>query len=317
MNALPPQDHLVRLNQVVAAAHPKPGHGPLIAALGAALPELAVKLVYSRKGWHRPGGLVDAQGNRVAHNLSQWIEAEVGDDVIDLFVHYEASGFLATRLCGTTHYLTAKTGDDPWNFLQIEVNELREVADRPLFAPGHPPDTVEDLLDPIAPAKMDPTPLGPAFYELREAWDIGEAYARMSASSAAGSLLALRFFEDWRASSAGTRDLCKAFVLKLADYQDRFGEKRLQATPLSTHARTLPPFPDGAERGVALAKFLAAFDRAVGYPMAWYFHLVCGAEPRLEGVARAVFEDVSGAYDYLPERDVQVLKGWIAAPYGF
>lgn len=317
MNALQIQDRLAQLAAIVAKTLPRPGHGRLITALGEAFSELEMKLVYTRTGWHRPGGVVDAQGNRVADSLSTWLSGEDGEDVLDLFVRYENSGLLATRLCGATHYFTAKTGDAPWDFLQIEVDELREVTDRELFDPQNPPDAVADVLDPLAPLKVEPTFLGPAFYELRGAQDIALVHQGMAAGSYAGSLLALRFVAEWQASSACVHDFCKYFVLRLEYYRDRFGDKRLQATPLPTHVRTLPPLPNSAERGMALAHFLAAFDRAVGYPMAWYFHSTSGAQPALENIARAVFEDVSGAFDYLPERDVAVLNAWIQDPYMF
>lgn len=317
MSAIAPKDHFAELESAVARVRPIPGHGPLIQALNAMLPDLDLNLVYSRTGWNLPGGVVDAHGNRVANNLSEWLERESGGDPIDLLVRYEDSGLLATKLCGVTHYFTAKTGVGPCDFVQIEVDELRETTDRTLFDFTNPPDTLEDLIDPVAPAKVDPTPLGPAYYHLRQAWDIAAVHKSMAASSYADSLLALRFVGDWQASSAVERAFCSSFVLRLSDYKDRFGDKRLQATPLSTHVRTLPPLPGGSERGVDLAHFLTAFDRAAGYPMAWYFHLVSGAQPALEGVARAVHEDVSGVYDYLPDRDVVVLKAWVANPYMF
>jgi len=317
MNVVPPADQFSHLVEAVAGAHPNPGHGSLIQALNLAMPELEPKLVYSRTGWHRPGGIVDAHGNRIATSLTGWLESENDDDVLGLSVRFEEAGLLATRLCGITHYFTAKTGAEPWDFVQVEVDELRELTDRALFDPDNPPDALEDLIDPGTPLKVDPTPLGHAFYRLRQAQNISEAHERMTAGSYADSLLALRFLAEWQASSAAKRDFCASFVLRLTNYQDRFGDMRLQATPLTTHVRALPPFPQGTERGVDLARFLTAFDRAVGYPMAWYFHLVSGAEPALEGVARAVFEDISGAYDYLPERDITVLTAWIQDPYTF
>jgi hypothetical protein len=317
MSELAPKDQFFELQAAVARARPIPGHGPLIQTLNAASADFDLKLVYSRTGWHRPGGVVDSHGNRVAENLSEWLKREIDGDAMDLLVRYEDSGLLATKLCGITHYFTAKTGSEPCDFVQIEVDELREVTDRTLFDLSNPPDSIDELIDPVVPLKVDPTPLGPSSYHLRQAWDIAEAHQRMATSSYADSLLALRFVKDWQVSSASARAFCSAFVLRLLDYKDRFGEKRLQATPLSTHVRALPPFPGGTERGLDLARFLAAFDRAVGYPMAWYFHLASGAQPALEGVARAVHEDVSGVYDYLPERDIAVLKSWIDDPYMF
>ena len=116
--------------------------------------------------------------------------------------------------------------------------------------------------------------MGSAYYRLRQAHDIAEAHQNMMSDNYAESLLALRFVDEWQASSAAARSMSTAFVLRLAQYQDRFGDGRLQATPLTTHVRALPPLPSGTERGVDLARFLTAFDRAVGYPMAWYFHMV-------------------------------------------
>lgn len=317
MNHVPPNDDLARLVDMVRTVHPKPGHGLLIQALSDALPDLEVKLACTRSGWHRPGGVVDADGNRVAESLARWIESQAGEDPIDLFMKYQGSGLLATRLCGTTHYITAQTGAGPWDFIQIEVDELREITDRELFDADGLPDAVDDLLDPDMVVHVDPTPLGPAFYQLRQAFDVADAHGRMTEASYAENLLVLRFIDDWMASSASANTLSKHFVLKFTDYKDRFGDKRLQATPLSTHGQALPPLPGGADRGVELAKYLGAFDRAVGHPMAWFFHMVSATEPGLKGIAHAVHEDVSGAYDYLPERDVAVLAAWVDAPYTF
>jgi len=319
MNTVPLADQFNHLNEAVAGAHPNPGHGALIQALNAAMPKTELKLVFSRSGWHRPGGVVDAHGNRIADNLTEWLETETESDgdVLSLCARYEDAGLLVTRLCGITHYFTAKTGEHPCDFVQVEVDELREIADHELFDPANPPDTPEDIIDPIAPLKVDPTPLGSAYYRLRQANDIAEAHERMVADNYAESLLALRFIDEWQASSAVSRSMSSAFVLRLAHYQDRFGDRRLQATPLTTHVRALPPLPGGTERGVDLSHFLTAFDRAVGYSMAWYFHMVSGAHPTMEGVARGVFEDVSGAHDYFPAREVAGRKRWVEDPAVF
>jgi len=317
MNAVLPPDRLSRLDGAVAKAPPKPGHGVLVQALGEVFPDLEWQLVLSRKGWHRVGGVVDEHGNRVSDNLVLWIEEQGGDDLMDLFVRYENDGLLATKLCGATHYLTAKTGGNPWDYVQVEVDELREVTDRFLFNPDNAPDAAEDLLSPEDPLRVDPTALRPAFYTLRKAWDVSEAYARMASGSYADSLLTLRFFADWSASSAAGRDFYRHFVLRMNNYKDRFGEMRLQATPLSTYVETMPPLPGPGERGLELSRFLSAFDRAAGYPMAWYFCMVSGLDDDLQGIAHAVFEDVSGAYDYLPECDVELLQKWVEELYTF
>ena len=317
MNAALPPEPLEKLEREISNTRPQPGHGELVQVLSTVFPDRDWELVSSRKGWHRVGGIVDAQGNRISDNLLAWIEQEGADDLMDLFIRYEDDGLLATKMCGTTHYLTAKTGDDPWDFIQVEVNELREITDRELFDPENPPDAVEDLLSPDEPVKVDPTSLGAAIYELRQTWDIADAYKNMSEGSYGGSLFTLRFFDDWLASSAATRKFHRRFVLKMSIFKDRFGERRLQATPVSTAKQGLPPLPSATERGVDLHNFLQAFDRAVGYPMAWYFCMITGVDKGLEAIAHAVYEDVTGPYDYLPERDVNVLKGWIEDNYAF
>jgi len=317
MNAVLPPDRLSKLDGAVANAAPKPGHGVLVQALGGVFPDLEWRLVLSRKGWHRIGGIIDAHGNRVSDNLVLWIEEQGGDDLLGVFVRHEGDGLLATKLCGTTHYLTAKTGDKPWDYVQVEIDELREVTDRFLFDPDNAPDAAEDLLSPENPLRVDPTPLGPGYYALRKAWDISDAHGRMASGSYADSLFALRFFDDWSSSSAAGQEFHRHFVLRMSNYKDRFGEMRLQATPLSTYVETMPPLPSPGERGIDLSRFLNAFDRAAGYPMAWYFCAVCGLDEGLQGVVHAVFEDVSGTYDYLPQCDVDVLQRWMADRYNF
>jgi hypothetical protein len=317
MNVELPSDRLSLLDGAVASARPKPGHGMLVKALENVFPDLEWRLVLSRKGWHRVGGVVDSNGNRIAEHLQKWIEDESNGDLLDLFVRYESAGLLATRMCGTTHYLTAKSGPHPWDFVQVEVDELREVTDRELFDPEEAPDTIEDLLDPENPVRVDPTQLNAAFYTLRKAWDMSDVHARMTSGSYGDSLFTLRFFDNWTACSTEDKDFCRHFVLHMTDYKDRFGETRLQATPLSTFGSGMPPLPNFADRGVELSRFLSQFDRTAGYPMAWYFCMISGVEKALKGVAHAVFEDVTGPYDYLPERDIAVLKEWMADSYIF
>ncbi len=317
MNEVEPAQRLAALTDVVAAVHPRSDHTALVTALNDALCDLNVKLVYTRKGWHRPGGVINAKGETIAKNLGQWLYDDEEDNLADLFRRYENDGLIATRLCGVTHYLSAKTGDGPWDFLQIEVDELQEFTEREVFDPSNPPDMVEDILEPVDPLMVASTPVGSPFYQIRHVWDIAEAHTRMASGGYADSLLVLRFVDDWCASGARESVFCENFVLRLSEYRDRFGEKRLQATPLATRAHNVPALPDTPPRGVALFHFLSAFDRAVGYPMAWYFHLVSGALPQMESMAHAVHKDLSNDYDYLPQHDKAVLQAWIADPYRF
>jgi hypothetical protein len=59
---------------------------------------------------------------------------------------------------------------------------------------------------------------------------------------------------------------------------------------------------------------LQAFDRAAGYPSAWYFHLVGGTftPPK---VAYAVARDLEAGFSYLPDTEAALVKSWATAPY--
>ncbi len=62
------------------------------------------------------------------------------------------------------------------------------------------------------------------------------------------------------------------WVLSLREYQDRDGEGRLTAKPVSTFADPVPAVPDDlTARGVEQANLIHGLDRRVGYPFAWFF----------------------------------------------
>ena len=48
--------------------------------------------------------------------------------------------------------------------------------------------------------------------------------------------------------------------------------------------------------------------------MAWFFHMV-GAAGVPDAVGRQVARDHDEGFDYLPARDLQVLRDWAANPY--
>jgi len=310
-------DVLSKLDQRILQSRPNPGHGALREVLNTTCPDLEWHLVHSRKGWHRIGGVIDKNGDRIADNLQIWIEEESKGDLLDLFLRFEDKDLLATKICGTTHYLTASTGPKPWDFVQIEVDELHEVSDRHLFDPDSPPDEIEDVLSPENPTRVEPMHLSRATYQLRKCWDVSDAHKRMTTASSADSLLILRFFDEWTLSRANSKSFCHYFVLHMVNFVDRFGEQRLQATPISVVKEGLPPLPSFADRGVDLSRFLNEFDRAVGCPFAWYFCMVSGVDDGLQGVARAAVEDNIGPYNYLPDGDCAIVQNWVKDSYTF
>jgi hypothetical protein len=113
----------------------------------------------TRGGWYRPGGVVSADGERVADSIGEWAEREAEGDVLRLLARYADDGLLATRLDGQTHYFVARLGEGPAEFLQLEVEELREMVDRPLVNPGWIPDNLGEFLNP-APSATGTTSSG-------------------------------------------------------------------------------------------------------------------------------------------------------------
>ena len=53
----------------------------------------------------------------------------------------------------------------------------------------------------------------------------------------------------------------------------------------------------------------------LGYPFAWYFMMLASKSSNF-ALADAVLRDQMGAFDYLPTRDLEVLKHWGERPYG-
>ena len=91
----------------------------------------------------------------------------------------------------------------------------------------------------------------------------------------------------------------------------------MQATPVAALNGPAPRFAGvyGA-KGLALNDALQSFDREVGYPMAWFFHMLT-TKSVPQAVAYAVIDDVQDGFHYLPERDVAVIKRWLFRPFGF
>lgn len=284
-------------------------------------PHLFFRDVLTRGGWYRLGSVIDAQGNRVADDLVRWLEGELatrGDDVHALVDDYADSGLLATRLTGKTHYLVASRGSLADQFVQVEIEELQEVVSHPLFT-GEAPGGLEELAAPprAGSAKVPVIPLGEPFYALRRVTDMA-AFLRRMAEQKPEVHNVQRFFDSWQSSSAGSSTtFSNHWVLGVREHLDRFRQPILQATPVAA-VNGLPAKFEGSygARGLALYEALQRFDRAMGYPMAWFFHMVT-TKVVPHAVANAVIDDVLAGFSYLPERDVKVIKDWLHRPYGF
>ena len=284
-------------------------------------PQLFFRDVLTRGGWYRLGGVIDADGDYIADDLGVWAEAELakcGDDFNAFAEACEGRGLRATRLNGKTHYLVASTGSLAEDFLQVEIEELQEVISHELFA-GETPGNVEELADPSRAGKAGDgfIPLGAPFYTLRRVTDVAAFLRRMSEQKPEVQNVQ-RFFDAWQASSAGASTLfSNHWVLGVREYIDRYHQPILQATPVAAVNGLAPKFAGAfGARGMVLYEALQQFDRRLGYPMAWFFHMLTTKRVP-HAVANAVVDDVQAGFSYLPERDVKVIKDWLHRQFAF
>lgn len=299
-------------------AVPEPGHTQLLQQLRTALPQLEFKLVLTRSGWYRIGGVVDKDGESVSEDLAAWVETESEGDVLNLYHKYVGKKLYATRLCGKTCYFVARTGDLPQEFIQLEVEEVEEVLDRPIFTADTEddlPDVIEELVDPAEYQRLEPTPVKPPRYIFRRIIPIAD-YLDRSVEETDSKLPIIRFMQDWQRSSAGeSAPFCHHWVLAFREYIDGYGEPRFHVKPITTYTDDIPVIDDNVPRGTELANLIHGFDRQTGYPMAWYFFMLTHKQVSHQ-IAESIHKDLMGAYAYLPARDVKVLQDWYDRGYG-
>ncbi|MET0116849.1 MAG: hypothetical protein ABW090_05450 [Sedimenticola sp.] len=304
------------LKRVCDSAEPTAGINVLNLRLRTLMPELECEHVLNRGNWHRLGGVVDREYRPVAENLEQWAEEQMEDDLEGLLARYMDEGYFVTRYAGTTHYFTIPTGDGASDFMQLEVEELQEVLDRAMVDRDWFPDTLDEFVDPLDYPRLEPEPVGKPFYRFRRLTEIGKLLNESPRENQALYNLR-RFFEDWSESSASeSGHFCRYWVLALREYMDSEGECRMSGKPITVYAGDLPILPaSGALNGAELANAIHSYDHDFGYPFAWYFMLLTSKASNYE-LADAVLQDQVGAYDYLPPRDLKVLRSWEERPYG-
>jgi hypothetical protein len=304
------------LAQVCTQTDASLGLDGLQAQLTTLLPDLAFDRVLTRGHWHRLGGVVDADYQPISDNIVHWAERESAGDIDELIARYAGRGYFATRLAGKTHFFTAPFGAKAEEFIQLEIEELQEVLDRPLIARDWFPESLEEFLDPLDYPRLVPEPVGKPYYQFRRLTPIVKLLQEAPRGNQALSNLR-RFFQDWDQSSASEGEpFCRHWVLALREYMDSDGECRRIARPVGTFAEQLPELPPGESLyGSKLANEIHGYDRRLGYSFAWYF-IMLSSRAANYGLAEAVLRDQMGAYDYLPPRDLKVLRGWEERPYG-
>lgn len=290
---------------------PRPHHSALLEIANRIKPGCVFHYALNRGGWYRPGGVIAPDGTRLAASVEAWAgESDIGD----LLDSYGDSGLLVTRHTGRTHYFVASYGAAPADFLQLEVEELQEVLDRKLIDDAHPPEDLHDLIEPVLPALLEGEPVGAPYYRLSRLIDMRRSVARAMQVDAARTVLS-RLFTEWTHSSAAASHFSAHWIVSLREHLDRYKNPVISVSPVSVHARELKSFQWNSElAGPDMSAQLQAFDRAAGYPAAWYFHLVIGTitPPK---VAYAVARDLEEGYCYLPDSEIALIKGWVAAPY--
>lgn len=295
-----------------------PDDALLLAALRAHYPDLDFRLTRSDDEWYRIGGIVDARGDRLARDISEWAERaylECGRNYRTLLRYCRENGLMATRHLGRTLYLVVALGETAQDFLQVEIDRVQEVRDRLLVGADGAPADLEELIDPLEPVEVEPEPLGPVVYVYRRKTEAAVFMAELDRHHA-GKHPAGRFMDDWNRSSAGrNRPFCHEFNLKLHRHRGRYGERKMDVGVMAVQPQVLPLMEHhSTKKGTALQAALAHFDRQAGFPFAWYFYMVAKRYvPPL--LAESVHRDLDGDFAYLPHRDAAVLRDWIADPY--
>jgi hypothetical protein len=290
----------------------------LLAALGQHYPDRDFRLVRDPEEWYRIGGVVDAAGNRVARDITEWTDRafiECGQNFKTLLRHCRENGLVATRHRGVTLYLVVPLGEGAEQFLQIEIDRSQEVRDRRLVGEDNAPQDLEELIDPLEPIDLDPEPLGPAIYAYRRKTEVALFMEEMGKHQARKHPVQ-RLMDDWNHSSAGRhRVFCHEWTLRLHQHRGRFAEQKMDVTVMPVHHASRPRLESAAgRRGTGLQASLHHFDKQAGFPFAWFFYMVARLYvPVLIG--EAVHQDLDGDFAYLPHRDAVVLKEWIADPY--
>jgi len=297
---------------------PAAGNEALLTKIQALIPDYPVRLARTGSEWYRLGGIVDMHGNRIANDLVEWAERTYigcGKDLQALIDHTQAQQLIATRQTGNTLHFVIQTGAGAEDFIQLDIDKIREVSDRLLVNPKQPPEDLEEFIDPLDPECIDPFNIGTARYAYRRKTDVAVFMAELNGHHPDRHPVQ-RFMDDWNRSSAGQKKaLSEDWIVRPFRHTGRFGEQQINVELINTQTKNIAQLDDlQGKKGLPLHNLLTRFDRQAGYPMAWYFYLLKGIGVTAHcGVA--VYKDLSGEFSYLPERDAAILNDWIASPY--
>lgn len=297
---------------------PDKNNAVLLNALQALIPDYPVRLALTGDEWYQLGGVVDAQGTRLAKDLVEWAERtyiECGQNLQTLIDHTLEQKLIATKKTGRTLYFVVQTGEKAEDFTLIEIDKIHEVSDRLLADEAHPPEDLEEFIDPLHPLCVEPLAFGQARYVYRRKTDVA-IFMEVINERNVSEHPVQRFMDDWNRSSAGqTKHLSENWIIRPYRHTGRFGEQIVNAEIINIETTNLPHLEDFAgKKGTALSNILTRFDRQAGYAFAWFFYMLKGKMVSTDS-AEAVYRDISGDFSYLPPQDEAILRDWIASPY--
>lgn len=295
---------------------PTRDHAELLRTISKAL-KAPARLALIDEGWHCGGALIDGEGQRIADDFESWALEQCGGDLTSLYAHFAGADYHVTGIRGRTFYITAPTGLEPLDFLQVEVDEVREVVERRLFEDDIVPDLVADLMEPSEYAR----PLSPPRYRLRKVMSFADK-AEQLVGEHKGDPRFRRFLDEWMVSSAGRSSrFCDHWVLSIMPYQAADGEHLLEARPIPTAKVVLPDLARLRTGAVEYhpTRSVMALDVQAGYPMAWYFLQVTEhyAPYRCIQDVREDFIEPPPGVARLAPHDMSILDNWVEVPYTF
>ncbi|MGR8931553.1 MAG: hypothetical protein ACU836_13005 [Gammaproteobacteria bacterium] len=290
----------------------------LLSRLQSLVPDYPLHLAFTGDEWYQLGGVVDMAGNRIAHDLIEWVERtylECGQNLQTLIDHSLEQKLIATKTTGKTLHFVVQTGERAEDFTMIEIDKTQEVSDRLLVDENHPPEDLEEFIDPLQPFCIENYGFGHSRYIYRRKTDVKLFMEVIKERYPTGHPVQ-RFIEDWNRSSAGQKHrMSNDWIIRPYQHTGRFGEQIVNVELVNTHLGNLPQLENFAgKKGSALCSLLSRFDRQVGYPFAWFFYMVKGKLVSTHS-ANSVYRDLSNDFAYLPQRDEAILRDWIANPY--
>ncbi len=290
----------------------------LLTQLQALLPKQKINLVLVGEEWYKLGGVVDMDGNRVANDITEWVDRsfiECGQNLQTLIDNTLEQKLIATRQTGKTLYFVVQTGAAAEDFTLIEIDKIHEVSDRMMVDKSNPPEDLEEFIDPLHPHCIESFSLGHSRYIYRRKTDV-RLFMEVINEKHASKHPVQRFMDDWNRSSAGQKAvMSNDWIIRPYRHKGRFGEQIVNVEIVNTHVNNLPQMEDfTGKKGTTLNNLLTRFDRQAGYPFAWFFYMLKGKHV-LPNCADTVYKDITDDYAYLPERDKQVIIDWIKQPY--